>query len=83
MEKQNEPIEKIEHFNDWGRKTFEICTRYIEYKYIHSAPAKQFLTTISPKRPGQDKKNMYTKSMAGLRKTTTGHSSSGQSLAAA
>ena len=30
MEKQTDLSDKIEHFNDWGRKTFETAIKYIE-----------------------------------------------------
>lgn len=83
MEKHTDPFEKTDHFNDWGRKTFETCTRYIEYSYHKSAPAKQSSTTTRLKRYGPDRKSMFIKSTVGSKKTTTALWSSGLNPAAA
>jgi hypothetical protein len=65
MEKHTEIADKMDHYNDWGRKTFENATKYIEYTSLYIVRAKQSSITINPKRYGQPKKNIYTKSTAG------------------
>ena len=65
MEKHTEITDKTDHYNDWGRKTFETATKYIEYTPLYAVLAKQSSTTISPKRYGPARKNIYIKSTAG------------------
>lgn len=82
MEKQTDLSDKIEHYNDWGRKTFETATKYIEYYPLYIVPAKQYSITTNPKKYGQDRKSTYIKSTAGSKRTAIAHSYSKLSLAA-
>lgn len=46
-----------DHFNEWGRKTFETCTKYIEYNPSLFSSSKAVLDHYQSKKvwPGQEK----------------------------
>lgn len=74
-----EQAHHTDHFNEWGRKTFETCTKYIEYFVDNLVQAKLFSITINRKKFGPDKKNIFIRSMDGSKKIASAHWSSKQS----
>ena len=57
MEKHSEPQSRSDNFNEWGRKTFETCTRYIEYPLNLFSSSRAVLDHYQSKKvwPGQEK----------------------------